>query len=695
MNGNQELLDALKVLHEDEDNFLEKIEALKKFRGPSSSVILNTPETARKAKDLRNALLPGKVSDITQDGPPRLDEIIEVAKLQLVFAENLKRIKDIKADEDISSGNLKYLNSFFPNPPETLETKAQNFCNANYIKLTGEASEAFQKLLNEASVKIRNISENTKARSKERIDALKNKIRENHAILKNAFLDIENQKNKIEEITESIATEKSKIISTLENLNAALKAQPDKVNKEAIQKQIDNHNKQIELLDFTQSKLKSIQDRLEHRYEKAHENIRRDFFYLFRKITRDKDLGNIDQVFAQEMEETLDIKTITDLASDAQLKTCYYQIGSGIFNYKILNPDGTRDSGTIELPAGKNDITTNETKQYIIDELAKRRYIATNKYQSFVLGNPNAGIAADEKELESLLGVLDDLNQDVKRCERAIHLAELTAKNPDKQLHTKLSANTFMDVMSLADINSFNKDGKPYFRDEIFDEKNQETKKDDLRTKFGLEGEVVTRGVMCRPGEVVRSSYINADRNKEITINTKFVKSKLTGEHSIAKTELIWRGNLTPDEKKQAAFRYARKLLLQYTEGDSKSKITIKAGRNQPLAEAQEQANMVYAAILMLTSEETAGKNCIKLPSDKLNINVKGVGPDLFGTWPWKRKKEFISKHFNDDTENMAMGKQVTEEYRMLRKVISKDNKKATIDETATDDVQHVPLKNK
>lgn len=690
MPGNDELFNALDILDKGGD-YLTKIESLRKFLGPRGSDVFATEEIRLRANSLGNKLFGADNTDITLDGPPKLTNILEVARRQLAYLEGFKRINDIKEDEDLSKKDLDYLNYFHFADRDSKNSAFIEFCKNTALNPTDKkVQDVFDYLIATATHKKILISTETEQRSKAKINDLTASIQDKQNTLRSLFAQISQNLKNVSEAKQHIQKKKEAITRDLQALNANLKDPTQKDFKKDIQKQIDNLSEQLKLLESTDTKLDAIADRLQHRLSKAHENIKRDFNRIKNKIHQPSDVVFIQAQFDSKFKEDTDNSKKYD--SDDLGDFCYYEIEGNKFKYSVANPGTLRDIGEIDLPDG-HDINSEETKKYIFNEFVKRGYIATKKYVPFELGSPNVGIVADEKAVNSLDAILVDLEEDVTRCERAIHLGSVAAAKPEKQLHAKLSANTFIDVMSLYDMN-FNKDGDPYFRDEIIDEKTQKASlENDPRMKYGLEGEVITRGVMLKPGEINRSVY--EDKDRKIVIDTKFVKSKVTNDYSIAKVDFTWQGNLSREEKQLAAFRYARKLLLQYTEGDSKSKITIKASRKQDPKEAAEQANMVYAALLILTSEETAGKNCVKLPSDKLNIAVKGVGPDLFGAWPWKRKQEFISKHFENAAQNATMGQKVTTEYRMLRKSISRDNKQAIISETATDDSQHIPLSKK
>ncbi len=323
--------------------------------------------------------------------------------------------------------------------------------------------------------------------------------------------------------------------------------------------------------------------------------------------------------------------------------------------------------------------------------------ISAETYKSFDLGKPAFGIAADERAFIGYANIVDELSEDIQRCERVIHIGDITAANPSKQLHAKVPVNAFINVLALADITSFNENGTPYFIDEIIDKNTKQPKLKDERVMHGLEGEVITRGVYLKPGEIKRSSYVDSNKNK-VVIETSIVKSKTSGDYSVAKVEYSSQGNLSKVDKKRAAFQFAKELLRQYKEGSQKTPIKIKArkpkeGDVQDAALLKEQATMVYATLLMLTSPENKGEDYIHLPAHMLEIDVKGIEKPAFFTWSWDSKRDFINKYFKDPEERKEKRDEVTSEYRFLRQNI--DNKGLEIVENAADDVYTHSLKPK
>ncbi len=705
-NSNKSLHDALEIL-DLTNNLDENIKYLKDFLGPKGYKVTPNEETRKRAEDLYKILgLPVPV-EINLDGEPDplgaeavpLKSIIDVAKYKLATAEALQKINAIKDDEDLTSENYNYLITLCPQTWPEYDAIFKKFCKDNFLQDTNpKVEQSFQSIYEAARVKYNHIVDKTEIRSADKVNELAEVIKTKQDKLAETLKKLKAIQDSIAPILGSISQKQQEINKKRQAMDIELKDARDKARKEAIKESISQMDAEKNLLDVTEEKLSNINARLQHRYNKAAENIGNKLELQSMKINQKVERKGIT------WEEDANVVKADKLNHCVALDRSFYVIENGNFKYKVIPSLGANPIvGTILLSdLGLNessDFQDEDVQQKINAQLVARNHLI-EKYEPFKLGDPKFGIAADEKAVTSIGNIFDDLAGDVARCERVVHLAEMAANDPGKQLHSNQPVNAFVEVMSLADICSFNEQGLPYFIDEIIDKNTQKPRQEkDSRLQYGLEGEVITRGVMLRPGEIKRSSYVtykqdgSIDPESKIVIDTSLVKSKETKEYSVAKVTYTSKGALTQEEKKLAAFRFARELLRQYTEGDCKNPINIKAGVNADADAAKEQATLVYAALMMLTSPENKGDDYIHLPNHMLNIDVKGVGgPDLL-EWPWKRKQEFINKYFGDEKQRKEMRSEVTSEYRSIRSNFMNNEKKAKIVDNAADDIHYTQHK--
>lgn len=699
MPSNGRLLSQLYHLTLEKDLF-EKIDDLKRFLGHKEYKVTVDEALRKRAEALCEAFrlkkeitLDGNPLDASEHDPSPLQDIANLAKCRLVQAESLKKISEIKDNEDLTAENFKYLKAV---THVDSQKSFKNFCESYFLdEKQSYVNDAFNKIKKAAEDKSKLVEQNTEKRSKDKVIALARTINTKQTELKDTSNKIKTAITNSEEIFKLIDTKQLEVSLALQDKKVELANARNTILKTALQEYIHNYEAQLKVLNITKQKLELIKDRLIHRHEKASLLISNNFKSTLDKIN--KVPARVEFFYWEEGYKRF---------NDPTPRQLYYFKDGDKLKYKIKPSDTTPVMiGEIDLKslglesASESDLRDSKNQTKILEVLYARKHVIDDRYVSYKLGQPEFGIAADEKAVASTVNILEDFKDDVSRCERVINLCRKTAEEPSKQLHAKLPVNTFVEVMSIADITAFNAEGKPFFIVQIIDEKTQKPRfEKDSRTRYGLEGEVITRGIMLKPGEVKRSSYRLASSKSSIVIDTKFVKSKNSGQYSVAKSEYTVTENLTTEEKQLGALRYARELLRQYAEGDSKSKITIRAGRGKNAENAQEHASYVYAAILMLTSPENNNDDYIHLPSDKLIIDVKGVDCPKTFSWDWNKRQAFIDSYFPKNAKiNKESVKEFksksTEEYRSLRQDINRQNKQAKIVENAPDDVYTTPLK--
>ncbi|OGV33545.1 MAG: hypothetical protein A3E88_02835 [Legionellales bacterium RIFCSPHIGHO2_12_FULL_35_11] len=163
------------------------------------------------------------------------------------------------------------------------------------------------------------------------------------------------------------------------------------------------------------------------------------------------------------------------------------------------------------------------------------------------------------------------------------------------------------------------------FTEEIVDINSKNSKVEDERTKFALTGSTLVRAISLKRPEFIRATKVYGDPNdphkSQAIIEIKKVKPENEVDPRVVKV-IDKSENLTDyGQKKDAAMKFAKALLMHYEFG-SKKKIVIEGGK-----EHKEQAELVYAALLMLTSDDK------KYKLDPNLIEVKVEGAKKIGTF--------------------------------------------------------------
>ena len=412
----------------------------------------------------------------------------------------------------------------------------------------------------------------------------------------------------------------------------------------------------------------------------ARNTLYNDSYGLYRKVSNKSGLN----FYLIPNLGDFNVEAINAQADDLQEEVLCF-VDNDTFRYLYLDSSGNIKRGVISLNdinlVPPVDVNAADVRSKLIAELERRQH-KFDLYPAFVENHPNAAkqIAKDTTRYRNMQMQFDELNGDIARCESVKRFADSVVANPEKQLHANSPVNAFVEVMSLADMQTFDANGEPYFRDEIVNCQTNTAREHDDRTRFGITGEVVTRGVYINPGEVKRSTYVTPgsnDQQPRIVIETSHAKAKKDGKPTVQITSRS-AANLSEDEKNLLAFKMAKEMLLQYREGDKKHKIVLES-KNPAHA---DQAARVYAALLMLTSADDAHQDRIKLNPSQIKVKVDGCDKPRFFTKSMDSKKQFYEKYFQDKSQIKAMRDEVTSVYRQKRQDIGADLKPDASEDT-------------
>lgn len=348
-----------------------------------------------------------------------------------------------------------------------------------------------------------------------------------------------------------------------------------------------------------------------------------------------------------------------------------------------------------KLNAEINILDISQKKLLLVQEKLDRRKDTLGKIKSIFSDVQNSILKIGEtnnKYIDPQIpqNIIDDIKEDIDRCKRIAHLAKITADDPSKQLYAKSPVNTFVEVMSLADIHESNQSGAAYFRDEFIDASTQKNKLEkDTRILYGLESNIITRGVKSQPGEIKRTYYVVNGSYSKMHIDTQIVRSAKNGKYDIVKCNFTATEKLSVAEMQIDAFRYAKYLLRQHALGDPNSKIIVKAGKGKNAKDAKEIASYVYAALLMLTSADEYGEKIYNISRDKIIVDVSGMEGPTYIKWqlPWNKTKNFIEDKYTGFTNEVANFKKEIEVLNLNKK----DNKSSIDENAATSDASYRP----
>lgn len=212
-------------------------------------------------------------------------------------------------------------------------------------------------------------------------------------------------------------------------------------------------------------------------------------------------------------------------------------------------------------------------------------------------------ILDDKIEADRLPAYIAELERQCKISEELIeYLSKRIAEDNYFKLKNQINkANIFLNVLDKNDQQIL---GAQDFKEEIIYLKNtKKSQENDPRQNLPLTGSTICRGVYLQPGDYKRSTAMGTNSCK-IIIETKVEKYQ-NGNAIVVidKTQYNKEGLPTPEDKAKAAIKFAKELLIHYKFGSGEP-IILSGSKNHA-----EQASMVHAALLLLTSEYTYREN--------------------------------------------------------------------------------------
>lgn len=627
----------------------------------------DSSETWERLNTLHQFLFVGiAFPDYDQDGPPTHQQILNLCKWKYKIARSLRFINEADQKEENFQLLLSWLgkdysdkdiNEFLDGNGVCINDLEEDEVKDDFVALQTYAREKIEGLKKLSLVAQFDIE---KAERKVKLRKIFDK---NLALLKD--LDV-----KIQQIEDDISVKEADYRGKL----------TPQERKDAISDELTKLKAQLTTLEITKNKLERLNTRVNSSLLMA-----TDLIYN----------KNIDRVRRTDHWHSLYFVDATGVVNSDEIG---YKIEDGKFVYQFLDHQYDANGNVVSSKVKEKEIATPLAELGLPDppdfhDESQKSIIVNELQKSGISFDDHGNPIYAPKDLESsrnMQMVVDELNDDIARCESIQRFAEAVVDNPDKQLQSNSPVNNFVEVMSLIDMQSFDEQGKPYFRDEIVNIRTGEARENDARTRFGIAGQVVTRGVYINPGEIKRSTYVDPhskDQQPKIVIETSHAKSGKDGQPVVQITNRSARG-LSDEQKNLLAFKMAKEMLLQYREGDRKHKIVLKS-KNK---EHADQASRVYAALLMLTSADDPNQDRIILDPSQIEVHVPGASKPRFFTRTMDSKRQFYEGYFKDQTQRDDMRKEVTQAYRQMRQDIGsgRRDEKSHIKPDVSDDIHSI-----
>lgn len=646
---------------------------------------------------LQNALLkfktsPGTPSPINADGPPTAKEILSLFKYKLLIAEHLENFTNMPSTS--GPNEINYL----VNLRQLDKNKSSGF--TGFVSTDNGFSESdierdkllddYKFVMYQADVKLRSYKSEAQIKHIDLCFSYKNQMNRLHKLK-------EKNKNTLDNITNALHTIQFKQ-SELEKKASQLKANliaPSlkKDSKENIKKELQNLLAQLTLLNIANEKLEILKDRISSGLKNSIYGSERLSAHHLCEMLSEQDFNDCENLYFTNSDLDEEISRNNRLG---------YKVEEGHFKYQCFDPmdliqgktgrDRTFIKGEINLSAigltESDDFTEPKVQTIILKELENRHHLGLkySRHPAFDDGFSDLKvIQEDERIFNNSKFIVDEIEDDLKRCKSIIGYTEKLAEKPQKHLQGSSPVNTFVEVMSLADMQTFDDNGEPYFRDEIVNKKTGKADEKDYRTRFGFEGSVVTRGVILKPNEIKRSTYFvnetpsagagvghKNEKKERLVVETSLVESKSGG----STMQILNKSKVPPvlsnDEMKLLAFKMAKERLLQHREGDTEDKIVLYCDGGD--AQDRRLSSHIYAALLMLTAAEDKSGNHISIDPSQIVVKGKNCEKPAFLKMTMNSKRDFYQSYFSDAAQRSSMRNEVTQTYRIKRKGMKEES---------------------
>lgn len=578
---------------------------------------------------------------IERVGPPNLADLIHVAAHNLVMITEYERIDNIRYN-NLTNDNRVHLE------------QVADLTDANIVDPSCALANGLLGW-NPSAENQTNCKEIIRLAKTRRHDV--NKERNTAADLKKTELD-EKINEKLEQLDRALEqaitlTESEKTTSTRNQLKvklgqinddivaktAALARERKKPQQVTLKRDLERLRDSQALLKATIKMVPNITDRLVGRQPSIRERMKELNLIQF-KLKHDGRYAFEYHEHDQTDPNAMDPKRI------------YCKRDGDSLTYFIRDPSDTNAILTDKIECGVLGIPQDFEQVNLDDnDVQGKFFVETDKkfhtfgeYEHYNPANPNIGIEADERKFTTICLYADELAEDMNRSDQFLKQCRSIADDPERnRVWMPKEANFLIKVVALSEISTT-------FKEQV----KRKGVVYEQASKHGLEGQVVYRGVYLGKDDVKCATW--EPRGKTICIeqdHTGRVVDRSTTKFS----------DLKKEEREQAAIKFAEMLLYAYEPG-SGDRITISGGK-----EHADQAQMVYAALLTLTSPD--GKTKIKLDPSLIKVDVPGCNqPSWFGDW----RESYKARYIPQDTYE-AQIKESTAGYReRFHKVLDDDS---------------------
>jgi len=512
---------------------------------------------------------------IDSNGSPTIQNLIQEARQNLWMIDTRDRIRERKYGTELSKANLDELTEIAGfDKTKFIAFITKNLQDCGEIKVPNRYIDP---LVKSAQEKLREID----TERKKDIGVKKTELIDRTDKTLNKYKPISSQFDDLtKQATEALASINAKITET-DNKLSGQQSPEERKNKTALL--------------VAKAKVVDVQRRLEC-IKIILESRTHELKLLKAKVARTSDYK---------------VQLITDLPDTLDPGTIYFKKEDPHIKYFIQDPlDSTRVNegllpissaydGDVQKP--KDDILKN-----ILNDARGKQY-AFAQYVEYDPNDDKVGVIADSNTTEQVCPYVEELIESVALCEK--ELAQCKEVTIDPKQHWALAARlNHTNANAWVRVVASTEREKGQFIDEVV----TRGKVDESKTKYGLEGHHVYRGVHLDHNIIKRTSC--ETNTGTICIETSIVKDS-QGMDRVSVIDKSGEFKRTPAESKQSAREFADALLDAYVPG-SGSPITLSGGPEQA-----EYAAQVYAALLAQLSDPDHPKYD---PKYKIKVDVPG-----------------------------------------------------------------------
>ncbi|MDP3704735.1 MAG: hypothetical protein Q8R24_02345 [Legionellaceae bacterium] len=574
--------------------------------------------------------------EINLAGLPAWEDIIRVAAHNLVMINEFERIVQITADNFTQNGNKARLERIRDTPLNDDNSIRDRSCVlTNGLpdwQPTDREIVNCRVLITMSTEKLDAMNEAKTAAANEKLTILQGqiaeKLRQCEALSEYVDEVIESEDN--DPTSPKLKAKLIEINNDIETKKNELTKKKTKQQQLTLENDLDRLKHNRALLKVALKTVPNATERLNDRRPSI-EQRRNDLRLLLIRLEHD---GDYQLTYCENFPD-LNART-------AQHIYCK-RTASDSLEYSLLDPLDNNKINTHTITCADLGIRSDFVQDTLRNDDVKKKLLTVSNakkhtfptYESYVSTNDKVGVDVDDQKFREIAKYVDELTKDMNRSEKSLKRCADIAKDPEKNRGWMPKEANFL-IKVVAEL----KPGE--FKEEV----KRKGVVQEAETQHGIEGQVVYRGIYLGKDDV-KSVSRTSNCGKEIRYEQD--QTGRVTDHSTVKFS-----ELGQDEKEKAALKFAEMLLHAYEPG-SGDPITLNGG-----AEHAEQAQMVYAALLTLTSSN-GEHDKIKFDPSCIKVDVPGCDQP---NWYWTWRDTFKKKHIPNETAHVATIKESTGVYR-------------------------------